>query len=221
MGRSSLPFSVCMVWNLCILSRIQQILCTVLMRGVSPEDSSELQSKIGVLNDPLHESLFALEKPRASKLGMGTLIFHSHGGSMSRAVLWHGSWKSLVSDAIRDFLTHLGLKVLKCLENTGPFQYLLFCRPLRIGSSLIQRQEKFTLLPWKRCELSAIKGNQLLPWLIQIIASGNCDPLPLFPEEGKEMMLNTLLAWHFKLFPGLPLDPGPKSEEKQSRIARI
>lgn len=128
------------------------------MRGVSPEDTSELQSKIGVLNDPVHKYFFALAKPRALNLGRGTLIFHSHSGSMSRAILWHRSWKSLVPDAIWDFLTHLGWRFSNALK-TVSFQCLWICRLLSIGSSLIQSQEKFTLLPWKRCELSAIKDN--------------------------------------------------------------
>lgn len=147
MGRSSLPFSVCKVWNLCILFRRQQKLCTVRMRGVSPEGSSELQSKIMT---QYTNFFFALAKPRALNLGRRTLIFHSHGGSMSRAILWHRSWKSLVPDGIWDFLTHLGWRFSNALKTQFP---------LSIGSSLIQRQEKFPLLPWKRCQLSTIKGN--------------------------------------------------------------
>lgn len=121
MGRSSLPFLVYVVGNLCILFRRQQILCTVRVRGASPEDSSELQSKIGVLNDLVHKSLFALAKPRTSKLGRGSLTFYSPGGSISRAVLWHWSWKSLVSDVIRNILTQLEWRFF---ENTVPFQCL-------------------------------------------------------------------------------------------------
>lgn len=132
MGRSSLPFSVCMVWNLCILFRRKQILHAV--RVICPEDSSELQSKIGILNDLVHESLFALAKPRASDLGRGTLIFYSPGGSISRAVLWHRSWESLVSDAIRNFLTQLGWRFSNALKTQFPFSA---CRPLSIGSSLV------------------------------------------------------------------------------------
>lgn len=102
MGRSSLPFSACIVGNLDILFRRQQILCSVRARGVSPEHSSELQSKSGVLNDPVHKSLFALAKPEPQNQA------GEHWSFIPLVAVFPGSLKCLVSDAIRNFLTQLG-----------------------------------------------------------------------------------------------------------------
>lgn len=122
------------------------------MREVSPQDSSELQPKIGALNDSGDESLFALAKARGSKLCMGVLRFHSCGGSTLGPEQSHsaGVGKSLVSDAIRNFLTRRGWWFSNVLKAQLPFSSSGFVDPLSIGRLLTQKQEKFALLPWKR-----------------------------------------------------------------------
>jgi len=103
------------------------------------------------VNDSL-DSLFALTKPRSSKPGMGGLLFHSRGGSSLGPDPFHrvGVGKSLVSDATRDFLTHLGQWFSNVLKAQLSFSSSGFVNTTSIGSSLVQKQEKFTLLPWKR-----------------------------------------------------------------------
>ena len=111
-----------------------------------------MQPKIGALNDSLDESLFALAKPRGLKLGTGVPLFHSRGGSTLSPEQLHGKGggKSLVSDAIRDFLTQLGQWSSNMLKAQFSFSSSGFVDPPSIGSLLIQKQKKFTLLPWKR-----------------------------------------------------------------------
>lgn len=158
MGRFSLPFSVSMVGNLCILFRRQQILCTVRMRGVSPEDSSELQSKIGALNDPVYKSLCTGKTQSLKTRKENTCLSfpwwqHVQNSLMARELEEFGVW------CHPGFPHTLGVEVFKCFENTV-FSACGFVDPWALVVHLFRgRKKKITLLPWKRCELSAIKGN--------------------------------------------------------------
>lgn len=101
------------------------------MREVSPQDSSELQPKIGAMNGSLDEYLFVMENLRGSNPGMGVLLFRSHGGIIFSPEHSHGmgAGKSLVFDAIRDVLTHPGWRFSNMLKAQLPFSYSAFVDP--------------------------------------------------------------------------------------------